>query len=420
MATSTLRRWIGTTSGRLAIGLAAFAIAAGVTWFALNDSVETVRVAMPLSSSPPVAIDAPASSAAPASTPEVAVVDEASHADDEVQMCGGEWVKTGADGEVIKEEAEAFERRALEATKRPALEAMEASGDERVQAAAHFFQSNVEGHREALVRFAQATTDPQVYAWAVQACRRADALAQGSCQLVSAEQWARLDPTNAIPWLTLAREAEQHHEATALDDAMFHVASAERVDAGWGQLPSAVIEHVPSGEAHLVGALALAIEAIGIDAAGTVDYQAAFKYCNAAGLADANRRETCERVAELFVHRSTTLLEDGLGTGLGKRLGWPSERLESLRREHEALFEAVVHETMRIDGTQGCADLRRELERIRNVARYGEIGTARLALEASGKTFEQVAVDYRQDVAKILGKAQQAEAAASAASAADR
>lgn len=448
MATSTLRRWIGTTHHRFAIGLAAFAIAAGVTWFALNDSGETARVVAP-PSSPPIAIDALASSAAPASAPEVALVDEESHADDEVQMCGGEWVKTGADGEVTKEEAEAFERRALEATKRPALEAMEASGDERVQAAAHFFQGALAGvspdflsqacagddacvrsasarrqaaepHRATLVRLAQSSSDPQIYAWAYRSCNALDPSAEGTCQLITAEQWARLDPTNARPWLAVASEAERRQDTATLDDAMFHVASAERMEAGWGQLPLALIEHVPPGETHLVGALELAIEAIGVDGIGLPAYQTATKYCGAKLLADANRRETCERIAGLLVDRSTTLMDRNIGSSMGKRLGWPAERLETLREEREALFGTAARDQPRIDGSHGCADVRRELDRFREVAAYGELGTLRRAVDASGKPVEQLAADFRQAVAEQAEKAQQAEAAASAASAAER
>ncbi len=420
MEVSTLRRWIGARPGGIAIGVAAIVVAVGVAWIAFKGEGEPTEVAVPPPASPTIAIDLPASSAAAASAPEPAVLGEASPADDEVQMCGGEWVKTGADGEVVKEEAEAFERRALEATKQPTLAVMEASGDERVQAAARFYQAGVEAHREALVHLAQGSTDPQVYAWAYQACRRADPSAQGSCQLVSIEQWARLDPSNAMPWLALAREAELRHDATALDDAMFHVASAERLDIGWGQLPSALVEHVPSGDENLVGALGLAIEAIGAEAAEAVAYSTAMKYCSANELADANRRENCERVAELLIDRSTMLVERKMGAALGKRLGWPPERLESLRKEHDALFGTAVHDTVRIDGTRSCADLRRELERIRDVARNGEIATARLALEASGKTSEQIAVDYRQDLARLQDEVQPEEAAASAASAAAR
>jgi hypothetical protein len=434
------RRWIGTRRGRVAVGLAASAITVFVVRVVLDAVGEPTAIATAPLANPSPAVVTPASSAGSASAPEAAVVSQSPPADDEVQMCGGAWVKFGADGQVAKEEAEAFERRAIEATRAPTLAAMEASGDERAQAAAHFLQSvgasfsskgceagdacvqsadarqqAAEPHRAALARLAQGSTDPQVYAWAYQACRQSEPRAPGSCQLVNVEQWARLDPSNAMPWLTIAGEAEKRHDSTALDDAMFHVASAERMDTRCGTLPSILVDHVPPGEAHLLGALYLEVEAIGVDAAIPIDYFTATKYCGANGLVDANRRETCTRVAELLIDRSTTLLERNIGTSMAKRLGWPAERIQSIEEERDALFNAFPHEMSQVDGSHGCENVRRELERIHDVARYGEIGSLRRTIEASGKPVKLLAANYREALAERQEKARQEEVAASAA-----
>jgi hypothetical protein len=442
MEPGTPRRWIESTPGRAAIAGIVVAAIAGGAWifYAADREPATLVVAPP--SAPPVA---PVSNPEPASAPEAVVVEtEAAPAGDEVQMCGGEWVKIGADGEVDKEAAEASTKRAIEATRQATIAAMEASVDQRAQAAAHFFQMSItvnraaadkvargadlmqaffdagpDAHRDALVRLAQDSTDPQVYAWAYLACHRADPRALGSCQLINAEQWARLDSSNAAPWLILAGEADRRHDASGVDDAMYHVASAERLDSGWGRLTSAVIEHVPPDEAHLAGAVGLAVEAIGIDAATFFDYQTGARYCNARNAVDANRRETCERVAELFVDRSSTLMERAIGAGMARRLAWPTERLEAISRERAALLGVSTHDALQIDASHGCAEIRALLERFHETGTRGEVVSLQQAAAASGKSYEQLATDYLSDMNELWKRAQKAQDAASAASAAD-
>jgi hypothetical protein len=442
MEAGSPRRWIESTLACAAIAGVLLAAIAGGAWILYAADREPTTLVVVPPSAPPAA---PTSSPEPASAPEAAIVaTEAPPAADEVQMCGGEWVKVGADGEVDKEAAEAFTKRAVDATRQATLMAMQASVDQRAQAAAHFFQMSVavnragadklaqgadftrtffeagpDSHRDALVRLAEDSTDPQVYAWAYHACHRADPRTLGACQLINAEQWARLDPSNAAPWLILAGEADTRHDASGVDDAMYHVASAERLDSGWGRLTSAVVEHAPSDEEHLVGAIGLAVEAIGIDAATSFDYLTGSRYCNAKNEIDANRRETCERVAELFVDRSSTLLEKTIGAGMARRLGWPAERVQAIRKEQAALSGVSIHDAFQLETSHDCADLRGLLGRFRDTGTMGEVASLQRAAAASGKSYEQLATDSRDEANELLKRLQRAQDAASAASAPD-
>ena len=51
--------------------------------------------------------------------------------------------------------------------------------------------------RESLARFAATTPDPAAYALAYRMCG-SGRLRDGACGMLSAEQWARLDPGNAV------------------------------------------------------------------------------------------------------------------------------------------------------------------------------------------------------------------------------
>jgi hypothetical protein len=424
---------------RLGVAMLAVVAVCPIAWLWMRDDMGSTPVAAPAV----IAIAAVPAAAASVAVEPVQATGQASPETDEVQICGGAWVKAGADGQVDSKEAGAVSRGMLETTRAQTLAAMEASADERVQAAAHFYRYNldrvfeacgegtactrrteVQSHaadadRTALVRLAQSSTDPQIYAWAYRSCSDPAPGSESPCQLVTSEQWARLDAANAEPWLIIAAEAEKRGDASTLDDAMFHVASAERQEQGWGALPAMLIEHAPPGETYLMGALALATDGFGIDAAAGVPYQTATKYCNARNLADANRRETCEGVATLLVERSNTLLERAIGIGMARRLGWPQERIRSIEEERDALYEAATREAPSIVELGSCKDARRALDHFREIGAQGELGSARSALAASGRPIPSLAADYRRSVAERQLEAVREQAAAAASAVAD-
>lgn len=276
-----------------------------------------------------------------------------------------------------------------------------------------------EGAAERLVRKAMRTGDPVVYGWAFQVCRQAAADAP-SCQLVSAAQWARLSPGNAFAWFAAAEEASARKNAAALDAAMFQIASADRVDSATFVLPGLLADHSIGDGSDALVAAALAVSAIYMSAANDFRVSTPSTYCNGAALMDANRRQICEKTAELFVSRSDTLLVRGVGVGLGKRLGWPEARLRALHDERDALnmvsgdFSDVISDV--IVGS-ACRTAVSVLRRIPASASLGELGALRQRRAASGKTVDELAAQWRERLRR-MSAAPDAERAASAASAA--
>lgn len=338
-------------------------------------------------------------------------------AGDEGQLCSDGLDQAGQAGRISREDAAALLVAAVEATRRSTLAAMAASADVRAQAAAHFFQYNEPAQREALARLAAGSSDPQVYAWAHYACHRADGRPKGACQLIHTEQWARLDAGNAMPWLSLASEAATRGDAAALDDAMFHIASATRMDSGLTRLPSAVVASLPL-DADLYGGFAMVMEAFGIEAAVPLDYGTTLRFCKAEKLVDSNRRQVCERVADLFVDRSATLIDRSIGIALAKSVGWPAPRLQQARDEIEASQGLAEFGMFKPDASYSCAGLRHQLNYVLDIGTAGEVDILRKAMLASGKPIAQLAADYRKASVELMEKLQRQEAASSASAAA--
>jgi hypothetical protein len=259
---------------------------------------------------------------------------------------------------------------------------------------------------------ATTTSDPRVYALAFNTCGRAQPT-EGACQLLNPEQWARLDPGNATPWLFVLTQAGQRRDAVAQSEALFRISTSARSDQHFFAVPGLVIDHMPGDEASMPAALTLASEAIGVEAAWSLPgYQALYDWCKTSTLRDANRRQTCTAVAELLVEHSDTLLERSVGVGIGKRLGWSDERIERLRGEQAAYIDSLGASTAQTP-VDGCSGIRRDLSTVNRHARLGEAGALREWVAQSGKTPE----DFIRAEHDSRAKAAAAAAAASAASA---
>lgn len=388
------------------------AVAAAVVWLAMADErpapVESAADAAAL------AIAGPTSFAEVEPVPEPeAPVRAALGADDEIQLCGGHWVRAGLDGKPDGEALQAIVATALDEVSGDALGLMAASPSPRVQAAAHYYRigaaaaaaagsgdgrPEAAAHRDALARLAQTTDDAQVYAWAWRACRSAPEASPGACMQVGAAQWTRIDPDNAEAWLAAADEARRRKDDAALDDAMFHVAAAERHDPGRAVLAAAVAEYTPHDERSLLGSYLAIAQAVRLEGAASGDLQGVLEYCSSAATAEANRRETCERVAGLLADRSSSVAARNAGIGLGKRLGWTEERIEALSQQRDAEATAA-----RMEGAgagpvdpMACAAMRAAIDRVRADAEFGEVEMLRRDVSATGQPIGKLAAEARR------------------------
>jgi len=423
------------------------AVIAAATWWP-SGGEELSPIASTGSEPPPLAPAISDSSLEPASEPamESTAAPDGAKADGEIEACGGHWLKVGADGQPAEAEVAEMLTRAMDEVASMALATMSSSGSPLAQAAARYLRAgradvaatmgancdspactalweswrrDGQGQREALAQLAQISDDTQVYAWAYRACRGASGQAPGSCLAVTAARWAQLDSENAEPWLAVAAEARARKDAAAFDDAMFHVASADRHDPGWGALSAEIIDHVPPDDANLLGLMGVLAQVPGIEALRLPAWSQTSQYCSEQELRDSNRREICERIATVLADRSTTVLARSIGEALGRRVGWPPERVaaNSLQRDAEAAVTERHAERAAVD-PMGCGPLRAEVERVRDVARYGEIEVYRRQIAASGKPVAELAAEGRRRRAEDDAQAARAAAAASAPAAA--
>ncbi|MEP6875705.1 MAG: hypothetical protein ABI887_15200 [Burkholderiales bacterium] len=395
--------------------------------------------------------DAPAlASAAPESATRDAMTlenpaasrESAEHGADEIELCGGLWVKTRADGNIDDDDFKRVLR--LPEERARMLEALRAESSEFARAAAirlaligseppplpegattcepaqcevqRRYATRFAEARDALAQMATTTRDPQVYALAFNNCQVSQP-SEGACQLVSAEQWARLDPGNATPWLFVLQQAGQQRDAATQNEALHRIATSTRSDQFFFRLSRLVIDHVPDDDASALVALTLASEVFGIEVAYALPgYQTLLEQCRGSALRDANRRQTCNAVAEFLVERGDTLLERNIGVRLGAQVGWPAERVERLRGESVA-YQASRESANNFNPTSTCADIRRDLEYVRLNARRGEAGALREWVAESDIKPEAFIRAERDEQARRAAEAASAAAAASAASA---
>jgi len=137
----------------------------------------------------------------------------------------------------------------------------------------------------------------------------------------------------------------------------------------------------------------LATEVIGIEAGiGLPEYNIASHHCSVAGTQAGETRQTCAALAELLVTRGTNLLDMAMGVAIGKRAGWPSERVNQVTLEQHALMQALMQQVPADeDNMWSCDAVTRSNAYMGETVRVGELAAARALLERSGETPEIMA-----------------------------
>jgi hypothetical protein len=375
---------------------------------------------------------------------------EATHGTDEYEVCGGAWLKAGPDGNpdqaelrrlLRTDEARAAVDRALTADARPFSQAarlllqMLNGDDERRRAllagaqgcgescppqlaASAPAQEAAAALRDSLARLASMTTDPDTYALAYRVCGGTFArLRDGACALLSAEQWARLDPGNAAPWQEVFAAAQARRDTPAANEALHRIATSQRSDQGFSKLPGLVLDSAPDDDVLRGGVMELALETIAVELSwmGPSD-QPLIAACRRDQLRDSSRRQTCDAIAELLADKSDTLLGRTMGGAIGRQAGWPEERIDRMRAEQQA-FTASRFAGMDPRAAMSCASIARMTDDLRHVAALGEVGAMREWLASSAPPPDELLSRYRAERREAAERAK-SEAAVAAASAA--
>jgi hypothetical protein len=285
---------------------------------------------------------------------------------------------------------------------------------------------------ERLAKQATTTHDARVYALALHECEAARA--EGSCTLLNAAQWARLDDGNAAPWLNVFARARQTGDAAALQEALYRIGAAPRLDERPLLLAGTIAARAGardvgatagSARARDVDAIAAVLLASHVADAAPVSSSSLTAVCTRASFVDANRREACDRAAATLAERADSLRAVEAGTALGRRLGWADERIDGLRGLAFARDAMLAEGDLRAAHAvpASCAGVRRMLALLAREGRVGELGPIRVWLSASGRTIApfaaqaHAAADRREDV-EATGAADAAAPTAEASAAA--
>jgi hypothetical protein len=295
--------------------------------------------------------------------------------------------------------ADKADERAIAQAQRQALErvwpAWLRSDDAQVRAAAQALLGTLDGAPpDALLRSAASTTDPVIYALAMRACLR-DERASPACGPLSAAQWARLEPDNAMPWFALAARARSQRDVDAEAEAMHRASLAKTSDPHLNLLSSILLPalrpDLPAQERTLV---MLAVTSA--DASVLPVYAGAPEgYCEPARL-DANRRQTCEAIATLLVEKGLTALDRGIGISTGRKLGWPADKLDALKLEGAVLSDVAARWLMPGESSidPSCAAYERRLGYAIDTGRRGELAVWREIAQRSGKSMRQLTDEH--------------------------
>jgi hypothetical protein len=257
--------------------------------------------------------------------------------------------------------------------------------------------------RNEAVQLAADAGDPAVYAMALSMCGTAAAAdAESACQQLSLQQWARMDPDNAVPWLLLAGKARALHDNTAEAEAFGHAAAAHKIDSYGDSVFAFAEPELPQDVTPLERSY-LATEVMGIESGVRLpQYSVASQHCSTNAMQDSTVQQQCNSLAELLVTKGANLLDLALGRSIGARAGWPSERVKNLALEQHALMQALMQQAPSYDDKMWTCDAVSRLNayEIRRV-RLGELGAAREVLERSGETAEEMAQKYTEYVDNI-------------------
>jgi hypothetical protein len=219
-----------------------------------------------------------------------------------------------------------------------------------------------------LAAMASTSEDPAVYAQAIQACARLPSQNQPpACgTTISLEQWARLEPGNMLPWLRLVGERTQ----SAATEALFRASLGAFVEDYQGL---AAIELSRFAQSDIDQLLALQLSTKVLINWALPEYGALIKMCSTATVADANRRQVCDRTANILVSSADNVLAAVIGLKMGEALGWDRQSVEERRKEAQSL-NAILYGDQPDETVAhfDCNQVKGKLRQIIEIAHKGE------------------------------------------------
>lgn len=179
-----------------------------------------------------------------------------------------------------------------------------------------------------LAGLALASSDPVVMRWAIAAC--SPPAERDACVGLSARHWIALEPLNLLAWLQLLID-----EPAAEAEALNGMALARSASSGFGHLTWTVFQGMPAElPQHLRVSLAVVTEAVdGMLMRG--DYQHLMQQCGPTRVADSNRRQLCQALAQVLAHESADLIGLLIGHRLLDQLSGSAVVYAPMRRDYD-------------------------------------------------------------------------------------
>jgi hypothetical protein len=182
-----------------------------------------------------------------------------------------------------------------------------------------------------LAELGRSTRDPGVLQWALAVCARVPELPQ--CQAISPADLVALQPEDGWHWLRLGAADKARR-----DEALVQASQARY----FGTEPSLAAAVEAAAPADLLPYLRqkLLIDAIGVQAAlpGPVGGHWWFTACAKAA---SNNTATCLALADTLYMHGHDLRSLGWALGVGKRMGWSSERVKAVQAEQASLYAQI-------------------------------------------------------------------------------
>lgn len=221
-----------------------------------------------------------------------------------------------------------------------------------------------------LAELARSTRDAGVLQWALAVCKRYEGVAE--CQRLSAQQLVVLAPDDGRHWLLLAAVDPLRRK-----EALLRAAHASTIGVSpplWPLVDAAAPATLPP---YLLQDVL--IEAVGVDAAmPDASLHAVATHCTGQG---DEQRTTCLALADALYLRGQDLLTQSVGRGVGKRHGWPTERVAAAQAEQLRLMTKTHWGDA--DQPYACEAVQRTTQFLRDRAQFGEIVTLRRMADAA-------------------------------------
>jgi hypothetical protein len=254
----------------------------------------------------------------------------------------------------------------------------------------------VRPHADAIARIASTTNQPDVYALGFYACGWSGAFSEeGRCALLSAGQWARVEPDNAFPWFLAADAAAKRGDLAARNEAFFRASKAAHLDSHQSVFADLMRSDPMRPEAS-EAQTGIAITIMGIVAARPFPwYRSLLSFCGANEVSEPNRRQVCSDLAELMTDRSDLQSHLTAGMRIAERVGWPENRLAALRDRRDALMQISMQRLAAKTTSDRCGSFANLSASMAKVLRLGDMEAGRQYLAASGSTVAQLAQAWR-------------------------